>query len=290
MVKNQFTLFDTEPLSGDINALDGLFQASNRYCNSQAYYELLQFIAKFSRYSPYNCFLLHMQNPNVTHVATPNQWHKRFKRRVKPDAKPMIILAPMGPVLFVYDLVDTDGPKLPAHWDKPFRTKGELSPSVWKNTVSNCKRDHILLAEKESSFLHAGAAIRLRPNSMIKVDRKIFPAKCEIQINKYLSITSKYSILVHELAHIHCGHLGNDKDEWWPERLHLTKQQRELEAESVVYLVCQRQGIQTRSAEYLAGYTKDKNALPLISLHLVLKIATYIESMGKCLLPKRKMK
>jgi len=287
---DQIPLFDGAPSSETINALDELFQASNRYRDSQAYYELLRFIAKFSRYSPYNCFLLHVQNPNVTRVATPNQWRKRFNRRVKPDAKPMVILAPMRPILFVYDLGDTEGPRLPDPWDKPFRTQGELRPSVWENAVSNCKRDHISIVERGLSFLHAGSAIRLRPETMIQVDEEVFPAKCEIEINKDLPVTSKYATLVHELAHIHCGHLGNDKDEWWPQRLSLTKQQIELEAESVSYLVCQRQGLQTRSAEYLAGYAKEKNTLPLISLYLALKVATYIESMGKRILPKRKKK
>jgi len=78
-----------------------------------------------------------------------------------------------------------------------------------------------------------------------------------IQINKKLDIKAKYSTIVHELAHIHCGHLGRDIHEWWPDRMNLSKEQCELEAESVTYLVCKRQGLETRSAEYLSGYVKN---------------------------------
>ncbi|PYX70752.1 MAG: hypothetical protein DMG72_18250, partial [Acidobacteria bacterium] len=39
-----------------------------------------------------------------------------------------------------------------------------------------------------------------------------------MQLNNKHTREEQYSTLVHELAHIHCGHLGGDADGWWPDR------------------------------------------------------------------------
>lgn len=44
-------------------------------------------------------------------------------------------------------------------------------------------------------------------------------------------------------------------------------------------MVCERIGLKTRSAEYLAGYVRDHANTPDISLHAVLKAANLIEQM-----------
>jgi hypothetical protein len=62
----------------------------------------------------------------------------------------------------------------------------------------------------------------------------------------------------------------------------------ECEAESISYLVCARQGIETPSAEYLAGYLSDKGKMPVISVDTVVKFAGLIQQMGKSKLALRK--
>ncbi len=86
--------------------------------------------------------------------------------------------------------------------------------------------------------------------------------------------------MVHELAHLYCGHLGTPDARWWPDRRGLTDTQREFEAESVTYLVCGRLGIDNPSAEYLAGYMEQHPAVPAISIECVMKAAGLIEQMG----------
>jgi hypothetical protein len=56
---------------------------------------------------------------------------------------------------------------------------------------------------------------------------------------------------------------------------------REFEAESVCYLVCARLGIQNPSAEYLAGYVRNYETTPHISLDAVMKSSWLIEQMGR---------
>ena len=69
----QPSLFEEDvELAENLAALDGLFANVSIYRRSRDFYELMQFISKFRRYSPYNAFLLHVQNPKVGFVATPS--------------------------------------------------------------------------------------------------------------------------------------------------------------------------------------------------------------------------
>jgi hypothetical protein len=79
-----------------------------------------------------------------------------------------------------------------------------------------------------------------------------------------LSAEARYGTLVHELAHLYCGHLGTPNARWWPDRQNLSVAVREFEVESVSYLVCTRLGIDTASDEYLAAYVRRDPATPAI--------------------------
>jgi hypothetical protein len=118
------------------------------------------------------------------------------------------------------------------------------------------------------------------------------------------------------MAHLFCGHLGSTETDWWPDRRSLSPAQREIEAESVAYLVCRRAGLHSLSERYLyrhisgaaaasepahgkhpdEGHSdegrsgtdesssqsgeRDTDLLPTIGIETVLKAVTYIEKMG----------
>lgn len=113
------------------------------------------------------------------------------------------------------------------------------------------------------------------------------PVRYELLINSKLSDEAQYATLVHELAHLYCGHVGTPNEKWWPDRQRLPHEAREFEAESVSYLICQRLGIESPSVAYLAGYLKDKEP-PEISLECVMKSTGLIEQMGQKRLKPRK--
>ena len=272
-----------------LTALDDLFRSTITYRRSESFLQLMQFISRFPRYAPFNCFLLYTQNPNISYVATPGQWLNRYGRKIKPEARPLVILVPMGPVQFVYDMADTEGNPLPTQLENPFETNGNLPSQVWELTTANCEnRDRIAIQLRTLGVLEAGYAARFNPKNTPAVGQKRLPCKLTVTINERLSRNDQYSTLVHELAHIHCGHLGTDSDLWWPDRGRVSKVVCEFEAESVSYIVCSRLGLTTKSAEYLAGYANNDAALPPISLDTVLKAAGYIESLGRRRLPERK--
>ena len=89
-------------------SLDELFTLTLQYKTSRAYYDLLQFVARFRKYSPFNAMLVHVQKPGARYVAPPNRWLRDHGRRIRPGAHPLVILQPMGPVMFVFDVSDTE--------------------------------------------------------------------------------------------------------------------------------------------------------------------------------------
>ena len=280
-----------DPSAPERSALNELYLQSAKYRNSAAYYSLLRFIARFPRYSPYNCMLLHIQNPEVTYVATPSQWLKRFKREVKPNARPLLILAPRCPVLFVYDLADTEGDALPERWQNPFEAKGELDPKLWDKTITNCRRDGIFVnPTAQFSFLHAGTAYRLRSANRLLKERPGEPFDFLIEVSRNQDLPAQYATLAHELGHIYSGHLGTREGDEWENRSRLAHEQVEVEAESISYLVCSRRGIATKSEQYLAKFVDSSHQMPAISLETILKVAYHVERMAEEILPERKKK
>jgi hypothetical protein len=279
-------LFEPEE-DKSLAALDELFLSVKAYRSSQRYMELMRFICKLPKYSPYNCFLLHTQNPDVSYVATAGQWERRFGRRIKNSAHPLVILAPMSPVLFVFDVVDTEGDPLPKGLLDPFATKGKLREAVWDKTVLNLFRDRIRLLMENMHHTKAGWIMKAQPGDTVSKDKETLTAFYRMQINSTLDRGAQYATLAHELGHLYAGHLGTPNDKWWPDRCNLGLDEREFEAESICYLICERAGINNPSDAYLAGYMKSGREIPQISLDRVLKVVGLIESMGKDYLKPR---
>jgi len=265
------------------NSLDEFFSRTKASQNVEVYFNLLDFITRFTNYSPLNCYLIHTQNPYSSYVTTANQWLKKFGRRVNPEAKPIVILAPMSPVLFVYDVADTEGEPLPAALAASLDTKGNISQTIWNNTIDNCARDLIKVYESEVAAPGSECVKALEKAELAQVSEdEIYAALYSIPINKKHSISQKYAAAVHELAHLYCGHIGSDKTAWWTDRQdHIaTRVQREIEAESISYIVCKRQKIETSAAEYLIGDANQSVELPEFSLDTVLRVASHIEGMA----------
>jgi antirestriction protein ArdC len=83
------------------------------------------------------------------------------------------------------------------------------------------------------------------------------PVRYELSVNMNgQSTEAQYATIVHELAHLYCGHLGSTDVRFWPNRWALEDATMEFEAESLSFMVCARMEIETKSAEYLSGYVK----------------------------------
>jgi hypothetical protein len=92
-------------------SLDELFTLARWYRSSKAYWDLLNFVAKFRFYAPFNAMLIHIQKPGAAYVAPPHRRLSNYRRHIKAEAQPLVILQPMGPVMFVFDVSDTEPEK-----------------------------------------------------------------------------------------------------------------------------------------------------------------------------------
>ena len=276
-------LLTRTPLN-DGRTLNELFQASRLYHISREYVELLEYISKFRDYAPFNGLLMHIQNPDLSYVASNNDWIVRFNRRPKHNARPVVILKPFGPVMFLYDLADTEGEPLPAAFMKPFDTEGALDVGVFWNTVSNCSLHGIQILEGEQMGpLKAGALIGLNADSRKQYEKfQLLPSSNYlILLNGTLSVAERYSTLCHELGHLFCGHVDSGQKDWWEGR-EVQENAAEVEAESVAFLVCRRQGLVLASESYLSAYRTPKDVnLPEFGFAAVLQATDYIEQMGR---------
>ncbi|MFH1081687.1 MAG: ImmA/IrrE family metallo-endopeptidase [Pseudomonadota bacterium] len=272
----------TKPTPQEKSTLDELFRKSLLYRDSNAFKEALAFSAKFRDYAPYNNLLVRVQNPSCSYYATARDWKSRFGRRVKEDARPMLILAPMHPVMLVFDLDQTEGKDIPEHLKNFAKATGDFDPDLLYRTLENAERLCILVDSKTLSTTHGGfVTTRLYDTAKYKM---------RIVLHDKLSEAESYAVLCHEIGHILLGHLGTDEDHWWPCRIGLTHDAIEVEAESVSYMVAARLGLETSSDAYLAGYAKDGKIPEGVSLDLIAKVAGRISEMGEHLLPKRKRK
>ena len=91
------------------SSIDALLRSSAAYRSSRKFQAMIRFMARFRQYSPYNNMLVRIQNPSCSFFAREKIWYERFRRTLKDDARPMLILAPMHPVMLVYDLDQTEG-------------------------------------------------------------------------------------------------------------------------------------------------------------------------------------
>jgi hypothetical protein len=267
----------------ELNAVDEIFSASHRLHNHKEYVNLLNFISRFPNYSPFNCFLLFIQNPALSYVATARTWNRKFRRRPKIDARPLLILAPMGPIRFVFDIKDTEGHPVAEGLLASPKTKPKNFSKIYENTIFNCTIQGISVYETSLEQGNMDTATRITPalrkkynDLQLKKDSNYL-----IIINQGHSLEDKYSSLAYELGHIFCGHLGIDSNAWWSERRGVNVVGEQIEAESTALLVCRRNGLLAGSEKYLAGRAANLQQLPAFSLNTVFQAVNYIEDMGK---------
>jgi hypothetical protein len=287
-------------------ALDELFQYTRQYRSSESYHSLLEFIGRFRFYSPFNAMLVHVQMPGARFVATAGKWLNDYGRTIRPNAQPLVMLQPMGPVMFVFDVSDTIPGKqctlLPPEVAQPFETQKGYVTMELELTIENARRDGILVLKRKEGSQSAGSIRYVGYQGLEPLRFPLgkeanglpayiwVPTRYSIVMNENLSRESQYATLIHELAHLYCGHLGTPNASWWPDRRGLELRVKEFEAESISYLVCQRLGIDNPSSTYLSNYMKSDEDIPFISFDCIMKVSGLIEQMAKHRCKPRKEK
>lgn len=266
--KDLFENADEAEWGRDRALVDQLIADTHLYDSAAAVKELLAFTTRLRHIAPFNAMLLHIQKPGLSFAARPTDWLARFGRRPKPFARPLVILRNFGPVEFVYDILDTEGRPLPEAAFS-FPAEGRV-PADWLSRVElSLARVSIRILWLDRGDKSAGHARRLTDHGD-KTRLETF----EVGVNRNHPATVQLVTLAHEVAHIYLGHCGGDEKRGVkfnrPDDLAL----REVEAETVAYLVAKRTGISPRSESYLDHY---QGAFSQLDLHRILKVAGAVE-------------
>ena len=248
------------------NGIKDLY-ASGRYA------EYLAAMSKFHHYSYKNALLILLQCPTATHVAGYNIWKTVFERQVKrgehgimifapsqrkrsamvekkdpttgktlrgPDGKPLMepgfVLATRFVPVYVFDVGQTEGKELP-----------NIGASELSGDVVDFEE----------------ISARLSALSPLPVVLEAFPGKAKgycsfdegrIVVQPGMSQVQTLKTMIHEIAHakLHQPDLLADRPK--------LRREKEVEAESVAYVVCQHFGIDTSdySFGYVAGWSQGR--------------------------------
>ena len=77
--------------------ISDLFKDVLEYRDSERFKELLHFCVKLNTLGSYNAMLVKMQCPGAKYVLSRQKWAE-YNRKLIPDARPLMILAPFGQI------------------------------------------------------------------------------------------------------------------------------------------------------------------------------------------------
>jgi hypothetical protein len=281
-------------------SIDRLLAGAHAYRRSSDYAEFNSFLGRFHWYSPFNAAMVKLQRPGAKYVATEKAWIEKHRRVLRPGAQPLVIMQPGGPYMVVFDVGDTEAlpgaPRLPREVINPLAARSGLDDAtamrLWDITVDNAIRDGIRTTLVHNNPLHAGSARWSRRKGTITRPGprargvEEYPLLHEVEVSRHMAPVDRYVTLVHELAHLYCGHLGTPDPSQWPDRRG-SKQREEIESESIAYIVMLRHDPTFEMTDYLLGYLRDVGEIPEgVSLRLMMQVVTRIMDMGEKRLSK----
>lgn len=248
--------------------------------NDVQFRKVLEAMSKFHHYSANNVLLIAMQMPEATRVASYTTWKTKFNRQVKRGQKGLSIIAPApvkqrrereildsrtgSPILGAdgepkTELVEVTIPRFKV--EKVFdlsQTTGEPLPEL---DVAELTGD----AEHFQMFMDALTAISPVPIRFADIDSGAkgyyHTVDKEIVIQKGMSESQTLKTLVHEVSHARL----HDRDTMKAEGVSKSAQQKELEAESIVYTVMFHYHMDTSdySIPYLASWSGSQDTKQL---------------------------
>ena len=254
-------------------ALERIDQGLATINTDEDWLKFLSFQAQFYNYSFGNAMLIFSQNPNATYVKGYKAWNQ-LGRYVKKGSKGLAILAPCirkvevfkepenknlyhdeeaekeirkvvsgFRIAYVYDIADTDGDDsmLPV-LVTGLAGNGEQEKEIYERLLGVISKGHCV---QEVS----GTASKGSFNLETKV----------ISIREDLEYLQKIKTLLHEYAHLLDFQMHPEDD--------ISRNRRELIAESVAFIVSLRLGLDTSrySMSYIKSWLKDKEELKIIA-------------------------
>ena len=244
---------------------DQLEQGVSDIFQSGQYAAYLTAMSKFHHYSFGNTMLIFIQCPNATHVAGYHDWRRNFGRQVKRGERGITILAPCpyrrqeeveeaapdGSSSTSIQWVQRMGFRTVTVFDVS-QTEGKPLPELAKKLTGDAAQYESMVAA-------------LRSISPYPISIESFPGGAygccnfverRILVQPDMSQTQIIKTMIHEVSHAKLH--APEKTEELPQ--HKQRFVREMEAESVAYVVCRHFGIDTSdySFGYVAGWSRGR--------------------------------
>ncbi len=252
--------------------------------DSERFAEYLGTMSRFHHYSFGNILLILLQCPGASRVAGYRDWKKNFGRQVKRGEHGITILAPC-PYRRQEEVEETapDGSaSASVQWVQrmSFRTvtvfdvsqtEGKPLPELAKKLTGDVAQYERMTAAIRGISPYP---IRIEPFPGDAYGCCNFAEQC-IYVRPDMSQAQTIKTMIHEVSHAKLHAPPDISDESAPERRQ--RFVRELEAESVAYVVCRHFGIDTSgySFGYVAGWSREKDLSQLkASLELIRNTAT----------------
>lgn len=282
MAKRDLTLSEMIKAKNTAALNQHLQEGIKNYFDSDNYKNFLEGMSHFNNYSVRNIQLIKAQLPEASMVASFNEWKKR-NGHVNKGEKALYVQAPVTVIKKDVDgnpIINSEtGEKETLTYFKPVPVfdisqvspvkgkelnlpkMGEAIPSqITKEYYQNVYRSLRDISQKEN-----GIPIRFR--ELEKSDGSYSPKTNEITIKKGMTYEQTLSTLIHEMAH---SELHNKKS--LTERFEgkLTRSSKELQAESIAYVVSNHLGFDTSndSFAYLASWSQEPDGLENLKAQL----------------------
>lgn len=282
MAKRDLTLSEMIKAKNTAALNQHLQEGIKNYFDSDNYKNFLEGMSHFNNYSVRNIQLIKAQLPEASMVASFNEWKKR-NGHVNKGEKALYVQAPVTVIKKDVDgnpIINSEtGEKETLTYFKPVPVfdisqvspvkgkelnlpkMGEVIPSqITKEYYQNVYRSLRDISQKEN-----GIPIRFR--ELEKSDGSYSPKTNEITIKKGMTYEQTLSTLIHEMAH---SELHNKKS--LTERFEgkLTRSSKELQAESIAYVVSNHLGFDTSndSFAYLASWSQEPDGLENLKAQL----------------------
>lgn len=251
---------------------DQLEQGVSDIFQSGQYAAYLTAMSKFHHYSFGNTMLIFMQCPNATHVAGYHDWRRNFGRQVKRGERGITILAPCpyrrreeveetapdGSTATTIQLVQRVGFRTVTVFDVS-QTEGKPLPELVHKLTGGVV-DYERITEAISHLSPYPISIEAFPGAAFGCCNF---AERRILVQPDMSQVQTIKTMIHEVSHakLHAPKEGAAPEENRSEQ----RSSREVEAESVAYVVCQHFGIDTSdySFGYVAGWSRGKDLTQL---------------------------
>ena len=272
-------------------ALNRIEEGLDTINTDEDWLHFLAFQSLFYNYSFRNAMLIYLQNPEASYVKGFKAWNE-LGRYVKKGAKGLAILAPCYrkvedfkepenkseyqdsegekvikrvisgfKVTYVFDIADTDG-------------SDEYLPVLVKGLAGNSEQEQEIY-EKLKAFISTEHPVQEVTGTASKGSYNL--ATGVISVRSDVEYLQKIKTILHEFAHAIDFAMHPEED--------ISRNRRELIAESVAYVVSMRLGLDTSrySVSYIKSWLKDKDELKIVADTVQKVAAKIINSLAESL-------